>query len=93
MAHSCSKTAVSFPIGLFLICVAVASPMAALDHELLSVHMLDHLLLMTLAPPLIWFGAPVRPLYGLWVVSKMIILIRQLEPFCALSNSQRQDHL
>jgi len=49
--------AVSFLIGLSLIWVAVASPIAALDHELLTVHMLQHLLLMTLAPPLIWLGA------------------------------------
>ena len=62
MAYSCSKTAVSFLIGLFLIWVAVTSPMAALYHKLLTVHMLEHLLLMTLAPPLIWLGAPVRPL-------------------------------
>src|SRR5215470_1839741 len=51
---------VSFLLGLFLIWVAIASPMAALDHELLTVHMLQHLLLMTLAPPLIWLGAPER---------------------------------
>lgn len=51
--------AFSFLCGLFLIWVAVASPIAALDHELLTVHMLQHLLLMTLAPPLIWLGAPV----------------------------------
>jgi putative membrane protein len=50
--------AVSFLLGLFLIWIAVASPLAALDHELLTVHMLQHLLLMTLAPPLIWLSAP-----------------------------------
>ena len=53
--------AVGFFIGLFLIWVAVASPIVALDHELLTVHMVQHLLLMTLAPPLIWLGAPVGP--------------------------------
>ena len=53
---------VSFLLGLFLIWVAVASPIAALDHELLTIHMLQHLLLMTLAPPLIWLGAPTGPL-------------------------------
>ena len=52
----------SFLLGLFFIWLAVASPMAALDHELLTVHMVQHLLLMTLAPPLIWLGAPVKPL-------------------------------
>jgi len=54
--------AVSFLVALFLIWSAVASPLAALDHELLTIHMLQHLLLMTLAPPLIWLGAPVRAL-------------------------------
>jgi cytochrome c oxidase assembly factor CtaG len=54
--------ACSFLVGLFLVWVAVASPIAALDHELLTIHMLQHLLLMTLAPPLIWLGAPVCPL-------------------------------
>src|SRR5215472_8750527 len=53
--------AFSFLLGLLLIWVALASPIAALDHELLTVHMLQHLLLMTLAPPLIWLGAPVGP--------------------------------
>src|SRR5215469_13423721 len=54
--------AFSFVVGLFLIWIAIASPMAALDHELLTAHMLQHLLLMTLAPPLIWLGEPVGPL-------------------------------
>jgi putative membrane protein len=52
--------AFSFVAGLSLIWVAIASPIARLDHELLTVHMLKHLLLMTLAPPLIWLGEPVR---------------------------------
>jgi len=53
--------AFSFLVGLSLIWVAVESPMAALDHELLTIHMLQHVLLMTLAPPLILLGAPVSP--------------------------------
>ncbi len=57
-----SWQALSFIAGLSLIWVAIASPLAALDHELLTVHMLKHLLLMTLAPPLIWLGEPVDPL-------------------------------
>ena len=54
--------AASFFIGLFLIWIAVASPLAALDHEFLTVHMIQHLLLMTLAPLLIWLGAPIKAL-------------------------------
>ena len=66
--HSVSLTvieiwrAVGFWLGLFLIWVAGASPVAMFDHELLTVHMVQHLLLMTLAPPLIWLGAPAIPL-------------------------------
>jgi putative membrane protein len=52
----------SFLFGLFLIWVAVGSPLAALDEKWLTVHMVQHLLLMTLAPPLILLGAPVMPL-------------------------------
>jgi putative membrane protein len=52
----------NFILGLFFIWLAAASPIAALDHELLTIHMVQHLLLMTLAPPLIWFGAPMKPL-------------------------------
>lgn len=48
----------SFFLGLFLIWVALGSPLAALDHERLTVHMIQHLLLMTLGPPLVWLGAP-----------------------------------
>ena len=49
-------------MGLSLTWVAIASPVSTLDHELLTVHMLKHLLLMTVAPPLIWLGEPVRAL-------------------------------
>src|SRR5258708_20304351 len=58
--------AASFLIGVFLIWIALGSPLAAFDEELLTVHMIQHLLLMTLAPPLILGGAPVMPfLHGL----------------------------
>src|SRR6266568_7671226 len=48
----------SFLAGLFLTWIAAASPVAALDHELLTVHMIQHLLLMTFAAPLILLGEP-----------------------------------
>ncbi len=66
--HSASVNAIpswragSFFLGLFLIWLAVGSPLAAFDEELLTVHMIQHLLLMTVAPPLILVGAPVMPL-------------------------------
>jgi len=52
----------SFLLGLFFIWLAVASPITLLDHELLTVHMVKHLLLMTIASPLVWLGAPMKPL-------------------------------
>jgi putative membrane protein len=48
----------SFVLGLLFVWIAAASPLAALDHELLTAHMVQHLLLMTLAPPLILLGVP-----------------------------------
>jgi len=56
----------TFLFGLFLIWFAVASPVAPFDHELLIVHMVRHLLLMTIAPPLLWLGEPILAfMYGL----------------------------
>src|SRR5580700_2564196 len=52
----------SFLLGLLSIWIATASSLAALDHEMLTAHMVQHLLLMTLAPPLILFGLPPKPL-------------------------------
>jgi putative membrane protein len=58
--------AASFTLGLLFIWIATASPLAALDHDMLTAHMVQHLLLMTFAPPLILLGASVKTLvYGL----------------------------
>jgi len=56
----------AFVGGIIAIWVAVASPLAVLDHELLSAHMVQHLLLMAVAPPLIFAGRPaVSLLHGI----------------------------
>jgi len=49
----------SFVLGLFSIWAALASPIAVWDEALLTGHMIQHLLLMTFAPPLILLGEPV----------------------------------
>jgi putative membrane protein len=48
-----------FFLGLIATWVAVVSPVASLDSHMLTAHMIQHLLLMTIAPPLIWLGEPV----------------------------------
>ena len=48
--------------GLGAIALAVASPLDALASRLLHAHMTQHMLLMMVAPPLLWLGAPVAPM-------------------------------
>jgi cytochrome c oxidase assembly factor CtaG len=48
--------------GLGAIVLAVGSPLDALAGRLLQAHMTQHMLLMMVAPPLLWLGAPVAPM-------------------------------
>ena len=54
--------AVSFLLGLLSLWIALASPVDTFDGFLLTAHMLQHMILMMLAPPLILLGAPLLPL-------------------------------
>lgn len=49
----------AFAFGLIALWAVVASPLAEMDHHLLTAHMAQHLILMTVSAPLILFGAPV----------------------------------
>jgi cytochrome c oxidase assembly factor CtaG len=53
----------AFALGLVVLWVALGSPLAAMDHELLLIHMVDHVLVASVAPPLIWLSAPVLPMW------------------------------
>ena len=64
--------AASFLLGLFLMWIAVASPLASGDAHSLTVHMVQHLLLMTFAPPFIWLAEPVRLLLCVAVLAQGI---------------------
>lgn len=52
----------SFWLGLVIIGLAIASPLDGFADVLLSAHMVEHLLLMSFAPPLLLLGYPVVPL-------------------------------
>lgn len=52
---------VAFVSGLLFVWIAVGSPLGDLDHRMLTAHMVQHLLLMLAAAPLILLGAPVVP--------------------------------
>jgi cytochrome c oxidase assembly factor CtaG len=63
---------VAFLSGLFSLWIALGSPLSAFDDVSLSAHMMQHLLLMVVAPPLLLLGAPSIPfLRGLpqWFVT------------------------
>jgi putative membrane protein len=66
--------------GVVALWIAVASPIDALDDYLLTAHMIQHFILMSIAPPLIALGAPVVPmLRGLPRV--VVVVLRPI--FCA----------
>jgi cytochrome c oxidase assembly factor CtaG len=48
--------------GLSALVLAILSPLDAFAGLLLQVHMVQHLLLLMVAPPLLWLGQPILPL-------------------------------
>jgi cytochrome c oxidase assembly factor CtaG len=65
----------AFLAGLAAIYLALASPIEPFADLLLAVHMVQHLLLMMVAPPLLWLGEPLfpmllglpRPVRNVWI--------------------------
>lgn len=61
--------------GIFSLWLAIGSPLAAFDDASLTVHMIQHILLMLVIPPLVLLGAPALPfLHGLpqWFVRAIL---------------------
>ena len=54
--------ALCFLGGVLSVWVAIASPVDALDDYLLTAHMVQHFILMSIAPPLIVLGSPTVPI-------------------------------
>lgn len=52
----------AFLLGLSILWLAIGSPMDGFADALLSVHMIEHLLLMSFVPPLLLLGYPTVPL-------------------------------
>jgi cytochrome c oxidase assembly factor CtaG len=53
---------IAFQGGLFTVFLALASPLHELAEQLLQFHMIQHLVLMMVVPPLLLLGAPILPL-------------------------------
>ncbi len=69
-----------FLAGIFALFVAVSSPLDTFSDQLLFMHMAQHWFLISVAPPLIVFGAPVVPmLRGLprWFIRLLRPLFRR----------------
>jgi len=56
----------AFLAGMLSLWIAIGSPLSAFDEASLTVHMIQHILLMLVVPPLVLLGAPSLPfLHGL----------------------------
>jgi len=56
-----ARRCAAFLAGIVSIWIAIGSPIEAFDDVSLTIHMVQHLLLMSIAPPLILLGAPALP--------------------------------
>jgi putative membrane protein len=54
--------ALSFCLGILTLWVALGSPLEELADKVLTAHMIEHLLLMSAVPPLVWLGWPTVPM-------------------------------
>lgn len=79
-----------FVAGIITLWIAIASPIDALDDYLLAAHMMQHLILMSVAPPLIVLGAPTVPLLRglprrlIRALSRPVFRGRWFHKFCRL---------
>jgi len=74
-----------FLFGLLAIWIAAVSPVASLDSRMLTAHMVQHLLLMTIAPPLIWLGEPLLAVRVRWPLPKRLGRLLGHPAFCWLA--------
>jgi putative membrane protein len=80
----------AFLVGIAAIWFAIGSPLEAFDEASLTLHMVQHLLLMSIAPPLILLGWPALPLLrGLppWIVRRVVGPISRSASFKWLANA------
>ncbi len=78
-----------FLLGMFVLWFAIASPMDAFADTMLSAHMVEHLLLMSVVPPLVLLGSPTVPmLRGVprWLVRGLIGPLLRVTPLRRLGH-------
>jgi cytochrome c oxidase assembly factor CtaG len=80
--------ACNFFLGLLAFWVAVVWPIASFDRHMLTAHMIQHTLLMTIAPPLIWLGEPVMTAWPKrWALPEGLSKLLGNPAFCWLASA------
>jgi cytochrome c oxidase assembly factor CtaG len=88
---------VAFTGGIATLLLVVASPIAHLDHHLLTVHMAQHLILMLVAAPLILLGTrpltlPQPPLAVCWLAGSFTVIFWHIPSIFELALESRFWH-
>jgi len=79
----------AFIAGMFFLWFAIGSPLEAFDDASLTVHMIQHILLMLVVPPLVLVGFPALPfLHGLprWFVRAPLGAVLRWRPVTSLGS-------
>jgi len=80
----------AFLAGMFCLWVAIGSPLSAFDDASLTAHMIQHILLMLVVPPLVLLGAPALPLlhgFPQWFVRAVLGSILRLRAVQAIGKT------
>jgi len=78
---------ITFLAGMLFLWAAIGSPLAAFDESSLTVHMVQHIILMLVVPPLVLLGAPSLPsLHGLpqWFIRLILAPFLRWSPVQSL---------
>ncbi len=70
----------SYLLGTGAVAIALLSPLEVYSDQLFSVHMVEHIFLLEVAPPLIWASRPILPLLWSLPYSARRILPRFFRP-------------
>jgi len=88
--HVATREIIFFSSGMFLLFIALVSPIDYLSDSMFSVHMIQHMLIVYFAPPLLLLGIPAwfwTPILGIRYVKPVVRFVTGAIPAIVIFNA------